>query len=135
MDNRILDFIDHHHVLSCAFCSEEEIYSASCFYAFLDEPARFIIASKGESKHIAMVSKNHHVAGTIHLETQEIGKIQGVQFQGIWRKARMKESQAYLLRFPYASVMVPKLWCIEISYIKFTDNRFGFGEKLEFSTK
>lgn len=79
-----------------------------------------------------MVTQNKNVAGTIHLETKEIGKIQGIQFQGIWEKADMKEVQAYLKRFPYAAALLPKLWRINISYIKFTDNRFGFGEKLEF---
>lgn len=132
MDTRITEFIAQHHVLSCSFCLLDEVYSASCFYEFLNNPARFIVASSGSTKHVNMVTQNKNVAGTIHLETKEIGKIQGIQFQGIWEKADMKEVQAYLKRFPYAAALLPKLWRINISYIKFTDNRFGFGEKLEF---
>ncbi len=87
-----------------------------------------------ETKHVKMVIKNPNIAGTIHFETEEIGKIQGIQFNGLWRRAKNEEVKAYLKRFPYAIILNPKLWRIDITYIKFTDNRLGFGKKLEFFT-
>lgn len=38
---------------------------------------------------------------------------------------------AYLKRFPYALAMKLELWILHIDYIKMTDNRLGFGKKLE----
>lgn len=66
------------------------------------------------------------------LETKLIGKIQGVQFTGMFREATEVEKKAYFKRFPYALAMQPVLWGIEITYLKFTDNTLGFGKKLEF---
>ena len=38
---------------------------------------------------------------------------------------------AYLKRFPFALAVKPDLWILYIDYIKMTDNRLGFGRKLE----
>jgi uncharacterized protein YhbP (UPF0306 family) len=41
-----------------------------------------------------------------------------------------KAKSAYLKRFPYAALMNTSLWIVDVSYIKMTDNRMGFGKKL-----
>jgi len=38
---------------------------------------------------------------------------------------------AYLLRFPFALAAKLDLWVLYIDYLKMTDNRLGFGKKLE----
>ena len=38
---------------------------------------------------------------------------------------------AYLKRFPFAIAVKLDLWMLPIDYIKMTDNRLGFGKKLE----
>jgi len=38
---------------------------------------------------------------------------------------------AYLKRFPYAIAAKLDLWVLEMEYVKMTDNRLGFGTKLE----
>ena len=132
MDKKIINFIQKHHVLSCSFSSEDKLHSASCFYLFLDNPPRFIVASSEDTLHVELAKKSSAVSGTVHLETNQIGKIQGIQYNGIWVKANNKDKKAYLTRYPYAIALNPKLWCIDIEYIKFTDNTLGFGTKLEF---
>ena len=132
MDKKIIKFIQKHHVLSCSFFDEDQIHSASCFYIFLQNQPRFVIASNQDTLHVELAVKNPKVSGTIHLETKQIGKIQGIQFNGRWSKANHIEQNAYLKRYPYAIALNPKLWCILIEYIKFTDNTLGFGKKLEF---
>ncbi|MCF6173004.1 MAG: hypothetical protein L3J44_04385 [Campylobacteraceae bacterium] len=132
MDKKIIDFIQKHHVLGCSFFYKEIIHSASCFYIFLNHPPRFIIASNKDTLHIRLAQKNSKVSGVIHLETKQIGKIQGVQYNGILTKANTQEKQAYLKRYPYAIALKPQLWHIDIENIKFTDNTLGFGKKLEF---
>jgi len=63
-----------------------------------------------------------------------VGKIQGIQFLGILSKPEneklSKVKQRYLLRFPIATLMDTTLWTLELTHIKMTDNRLGFGKKL-----
>jgi hypothetical protein len=63
-----------------------------------------------------------------------IGKIRGIQFQGIVSKPGgellSKAKRAYLLRFPPAVLMNTHLWVVKLTLIKMTDNRLGFGKKL-----
>ncbi len=132
MDKKIINFIQKHHVLSCSFFTTEKIHSASCFYIFLENPPRFVVASNQDTLHVELARKNPKISGTIHLETKQIGKIQGIQFNGNWNEAKNSEKKAYLKMFPYAIALNPELWCILIEYIKFTDNTLGFGKKLEF---
>lgn len=132
MESRILSFIKNHHVLGCSFQKADATYSFSAFYHFLEDNPRFLISSKEDTLHVRLSSKNPKISGTIHLETKEIGKIQGIQFLGIWRDSSKKEIQEYLKRYPYALALNPKFFTIDITYIKYTDNRLGFGKKLEF---
>ena len=128
----IVTFIKKHHVLSLCTCKDSIPYCANCFYVFDALHVSFVIATDAKTRHGREALANAHVAGTIALETKIIGKIQGVQFTGLFKEASKEESKAYFKRFPYALAMLPALWSIEIDYLKFTDNTLGFGEKLEF---
>ena len=132
MDKKIVNFIQKHHVISISFFNRDKLHSANCFYIFLENPPRFIVASGEETLHVKFARENPKVSGTIHLETKEIGKIQGIQFNGNWGEAKSDEKKIYLKRYPYAIALNPKLWRIDIEYLKFTDNTLGFGKKLEF---
>lgn len=133
MDEKIIAFLKKHHLLTLATAHENIPYCASCFYAFLDASSRFIIATDTQkTRHGKEALENTHIAGTVALETNIVGKIQGVQFTGVFKEATEAEKKAYFKRFPYALAMQPSLWSIEIRYLKFTDNTLGFGKKLEF---
>lgn len=133
MDEKIIAFLTKHHLLTLATAHENIPYCASCFYAFLDTTSSFIIATDAlKTRHGKEALSNTHVAGTVALETKIVGKIQGVQFTGIFKEASELEKKVYFKRFPYALAMQPSLWSIEITYLKFTDNTLGFGKKLEF---
>ncbi len=133
-DKRIIDFINEHHVLTLATCFEEEPYCANCYYAYLEEENSLVFTSDYDTKHIQQASHNIYVAGTIVLETDEIGRIQGVQFQGIISEPKdghyNKAREAYLKRFPIAMLMKTKLWVVDLTFLKLSDNRLGFGKKL-----
>ncbi|MDD3324427.1 MAG: pyridoxamine 5'-phosphate oxidase family protein [Sulfurospirillaceae bacterium] len=132
IDKKIEDFIDEHHLLSLAVTDGEKPYCASCFFAFSKKDVVFIIASSNDTKHVKKALLNPHVAGTIALETSNIGEIRGIQFEGLFKKASKEEKQLYFKSFPYALAMLPTLWSIDVRHIKFTDNRLGFGTKLEY---
>lgn len=128
---KIIEFIDKHHLLSLASTYEDKPYCANCFYAFSQKTMRFIIASSDDTKHMKQLSINPSFAGTIALETKEIGKIIGIQFTGVIEKANLKEKALYLKTYPYALALNPTLWSLHVKYIKLTDNRLGFGKKFE----
>ena len=132
IDKRVIEFIKEHHLLTLATCKENKPYCANCFYAYDIKKSRFIIASSEETKHIKDIHVNNSIAGTISLETNKVGLIRGIQFTGIIKKAKTKEKALYLKTFPFALALNPTLWSLHVDYIKFTDNRLGFGKKLEF---
>lgn len=132
IDTKVYTFIQDHHVLSLCTCKENEPYCASCFYAFEKENFCFIFASDTKTKHIQNILENPNIAGNIHLETKEVGKIQGLQFQGICKEATKTETSLYYQTYPFARALLPKLWSLHVKHLKFTDNRLGFGKKLEY---
>lgn len=136
-EKRIVDFINEHHVLTLATSFNEEPWCASCFYVYLEEENSLIFTSDFNTKHIQQASHNLYVAGNIVLETRVIGKIRGIQLQGIISQPQNglneKARKAYLKRFPVAMLMDTHLWVLDITYIKMTDNLLGFGKKLIWS--
>ncbi|MBN2870738.1 MAG: hypothetical protein JXK04_07265 [Campylobacterales bacterium] len=130
MIEKIGAFIERHHLLSLA-TSGERLWCCSMFYAFDPEAVAFIVASDETTEHMRNVRGNDAVAGTVALETKQVGKIQGIQFAGHLRKTEKRENfELYYRKFPYARVMNPTLWKITLDEIKMTDNTLGFGKKL-----
>ena len=129
---KIVNFIHKHHLLTLATSFENKPYCASCFFVFDEAVPCFILATDEKTRHGREALLNPQVAGTIALETNMVGKIQGIQFCGLFRVASSSEKVAYFKRFPYALAMNPSLWSIDIDTIKFTDNTLGFGKKLEY---
>ena len=135
IDQRILDFIGEHHVLSVAGVSQEgEAWCANAFYVFDEKEEGFIITSEEKTRHAQLFLEHPQVAGTVVLETEEVGKIRGLQFSGTVRRCdgglfdrcRLR----YLKRFPYAVFKGGEVWLIRLDNLKYTDNRLGFGKKL-----
>ncbi|MDR1897868.1 MAG: pyridoxamine 5'-phosphate oxidase family protein [Prevotellaceae bacterium] len=133
-DPAVIRFIKKHHLLTLATCTDSVPYCSNMFYALLEQEFYLIFTSDTKTRHIAEVLKNPVVAGSIALETETVGKIQGLQFCGkmmeMSGKPKIKATTAYLKRFPYAVLSGTPIWAIEITYTKFTDNRLGFGTKL-----
>ena len=137
VDSRIIRFFRKHHVLTVATSVNNEPWCASCFYVYIENKNALVFTSDTGTRHASEFLKNKLVAGSVVLETQIIGKIRGIQFQGTVSEpegelAEITES-AYLKRFPVAMLMETRLWIINLTYIKLTDNRLGFGKKIIWS--
>ena len=134
LNSRITNFIKEHHVLTLATSNNNIPYCANCFYAYDELNNQLIFTSDEDTKHIKDTKDQNIVGGSIVLETKTIGKIQGIQFNGIIKEAinetYKNANKLYLKKFPYAILKTTKLWIIELSYIKMTDNKLGFGKKL-----
>lgn len=134
LDKKIIDFLKEHHVLTLAVSNNNVPYCANCFYALDENSNTLIFTSDKETRHITDTSKNSVVAGSVVLETKQIGKIQGIQFNGELKELIGDEyktaNKIYLKLFPYAILKKTSLWGVNLKYIKMTDNRLGFGKKL-----
>ena len=134
VDIRIIKFFRKHHVLTIATTVENEPWCANCFYVYLEKENTLVFTTDGDTRHGREFVKNPLVAGSVVLETMIIGKIRGIQFQGIISgpegKLLSKAKWAYLKKFPPAALMDTHLWTVKLTHIKMTDNRLGFGKKL-----
>ena len=133
IEKRIIRFFKRHHVLTIATTVNNEAWCANCFYVYLEEENSLVFTTDPETRHGQEFKKNPLIAGSVVLETSIIGKIRGIQFQGIISepedKLLQKAKSAYLKRFPVAILMETHLWVAELTHIKMTDNRLGFGKK------
>jgi hypothetical protein len=134
VDSRIIRFFRKHHVLTIATTVENEPWCANCFYVYLEEENSLVFTTDADTRHGEEFIKNPVVAGSVVLETMVIGKIRGIQFQGIVSEPEgeiiSKAKWAYLKKFPPATLMDTHLWMVRLTLIKMTDNRLGFGKKL-----
>ena len=134
IDSKIIRFFRKHHVLTIATTVDDEPWCANCFYVYLEEENALVFTSDPETRHGKEFVKNKLVAGSVVLETLVIGKIRGIQFQGLISEPECdlisRTRTAYLKRFPVAALMDTRLWFVKLTLIKMTDNRFGFGKKL-----
>ena len=137
VDSRIIKFFRKHHVLTIATTVENEPWCANCFYIYLEEENAMVFTTDADTRHGEEFIKNPLVAGSVVLETMIIGKLRGIQFQGIVSEPKeemlSKARWAYLKKFPPAALMDTHLWVVELTLIKMTDNRLGFGKKLIWS--
>lgn len=134
IDQKFIDFISRHHVLTLATTAGSQPYCCHCFYTYDQEHNIFIVKTNEDTRHTQELLENPRVALSIVLETEEIGKIQGLQITGeaaFYDGEQLKEAtKTYLKRFPYAVMTTGKILAIEPDHMKQTDNRFGFGKKL-----
>jgi uncharacterized protein YhbP (UPF0306 family) len=134
IDPRIIRFFKRHHVLTLATSVNNEPWCANCFYVYMKNENALVFTTDTNTRHGQEFLKNNNVAGSVVLETRIIGKIRGIQFQGIVSEPEGKlleeASDAYMKRFPVAILMETHLWIVHLTHIKMTDNRLGFGKKL-----
>jgi uncharacterized protein YhbP (UPF0306 family) len=125
-------FIAKHHVLTLATHSLDGMLRAcNLFYVYDTQTLSFVFASDPKTDHIQNILECNDVAGTIVLETEEVGKIEGLQFLAkVTLVACSDLKKIYFERYPYARVMQPTLWQCRVHHFKLTDNRFGFGKKI-----
>ena len=139
IDPRILKFLKRHHVMTLAVSRNNIPWVAHCFYCYDPDKNLIIFTSDDDTRHIRdfLEGNEPEVSGGIALETSIVGKIQGIQLSGkMSRLEGEKHDEArkrYVHRFPVALLAELHLWALEPNFIKFTDNRLGFGKKLTWS--
>lgn len=130
-EKRITDFMARHHVLTLATATKEGVpYCAACFYAYDKSRNLIVFTSDDSTLHAQQMVENSSVAVAINLETQIVGKVQGIQICGTVRRGEEADKSVYIKCFPYAAVAPLNIWVVEPTFMKLTDNTLGFGKKL-----
>ena len=134
IDKRIIKFFKKHHVLTIATSVNNEPWCANCFYVYMEDENSLLFTTDPATRHGKDFTSNSNVAGSVVLETNIIGKIRGIQFQGLVSEPEGEMAgrarSAYLRHFPVSALMDTHLWIVKLTHIKMTDNRLGFGTKL-----
>ena len=134
MDKKIINYISTNKVFTIATCNNHVPYCANCFYVFDSTTNTLIFLSDDETRHIIEAKKNKNVAGTINTDVISVAKIKGIQFIGQFICPEEAQEEAFYLmyykKFPFAKAKPSKIWGINLTFIKMTDNTLGFGKKL-----
>lgn len=134
----IVDLLNRYNVLSLAVCYDDMPWAANAFFVYDDSEQRLIFLSSLDTRHGEMLSVNRQVAGTITPQFDDIGQIHGLQFLGVARELDTPALagpalERYYTRFPLAAGMTAPVWDIHLVRMKLTDNRLGFGTKVQWS--
>ena len=134
LDQQMIDFINEHHLLTLATSKGNTPYCCNVFYVYDVSNNQVIFSTDTKTKHAQDFTLNPNVAGSIALETKEVAKIQGVQLLGKITELKGEDLKAAkrqcLQAFSYARLMEIHLWAMQLTFIKMTHNRLGFGKKL-----
>jgi len=121
-------------LLTLATSNNNTPYCCNVFFLYDVANNQLIFSSDTKTKHAQDFIANPNVAGTIALETKEVAKIQGVQLLGAIQELKGEKlkiaKEQYLKAFPYARLMKPHLWVMQLTFIKMTHNKLGFGKKM-----
>lgn len=131
-DERIQKFIRRHHLLTLATVSAEGApYCSNAFYAYDVTRNILIFTSDDNTRHAVEMAAEPRVAACIAPETRVVGRVQGIQICGTVSEGGDEERKIYLRRFPYAAAIgIQRLYRLEPTFMKLTDNTLGFGKKL-----
>ncbi|MBP3548230.1 MAG: pyridoxamine 5'-phosphate oxidase family protein [Alistipes sp.] len=131
IDKRFAKFIAKHHVLTVATVGESGVpYVANCFYAYDPKRNIFVFTSDTTTRHGSEMARDGRVALSIVLETRVVGRVEGLQVEGVAEAGDSEAKSVYIKRFPYAAVAPLTLWMVRPTMLKLTDNTLGFGTKL-----
>ena len=131
---RIWKFVKGQTVLNFATSENDIPWCASCYYAFEKEYRLLVFKTDMESRHMQEALKQALVAGTILPDRQKKGIVIGVQYQGKVvtddQKKTKKATRRYYKKFPFAKAMDGNIVVVELTLVKLTDNKLGFGKRL-----
>ena len=132
MNEKIKSFIRRNQLLALSVVENDEVYSASCYYAFDEECISLVFKSQKESKHIQLALVNPKVGVIIAQDAKKIGLLQGVQIKALFKRASTPQEKLYYQKFPFAKLGEGEVFALEILWTKYTDNKLLLKEKLTF---
>ena len=135
MQTEIIEFMESYKVATlCCASTDGEPYCFHCFYVYDARLGMLFFKSSDQTEHVRMLALNPHLSGSILPDKAEFLTLKGLQFCGILHQEPLpnglKAADVYHKKFPFALAMPGKVWCVEITMVKLTDNTRIFGKKL-----
>ncbi|MCC6372786.1 MAG: hypothetical protein IT236_17410 [Bacteroidia bacterium] len=134
IQKNISDFISENKVANICFVDKDgRPYCISCFYVFDELAQALVFKSSYGTTHDAFVKSGASVAGTVIPEAINVLTLKGIQFNGTLLDnseiEKLKLSTLYIKSFPMSLAMPGYHWAVKLSFLKYTDNSVGFGNK------
>lgn len=130
----ICDYLNNQRLLTLCCSSSEDVWCANCFYYFDQESMSFILMSDAKARHGLLMQANPKVVGTVSDQTEDLTKIQGIQFSGSIKpligEREQSSRHAYYQSFPISKVIPMPLWRLTLETIKMLDNTQEFGKNI-----
>ncbi|EKT61513.1 YhbP family protein [Providencia sneebia] len=127
-------YLSRQHVFSLFTSHNNDIWSASCYYAFDAQLMSLFFMTDAASRHGKLMLTNQRVAGTISAQTKTVSQIQGIQFIGdvivLDENRQQQAHEFYCRRFPIALTAKLPVWRLDFQEVKMVNNKLGFGTKL-----
>jgi hypothetical protein len=142
--DQIAEFLDSQQTLSLATIDQDgHVHAANLWYV-RDDRGRLYFISHPDSAHSRHLARDPNVAATIYFATARAGEIHGVQLRG---RCELLTDQAqdlrarglFAARFPQVvlsadviqRLKTQHIYCITPQWLRWIDNRRGFGFKVE----
>lgn len=126
-------YLSRRHVFSLFTYHDNNIWPASCYYAFDARVMSLFFMTDSESRHGQLMEINPRVAGTVSAQTKVVSQIQGVQFTGkvitLDDNLQKQAREFYCRRFPVALTAKLPVWRLDLQEVKMVNNKLGFGTK------
>ncbi len=120
-------------VTICFVDTNNQPYCINCFYAFDENENALIFKSSYGTKHETLIKASAAVAGTILPDQIQFTNLKGIQFNGSVKPDFMLGASTfnahYAKAFPMSLMLPGYFWIVNLTYIKYTDNTLGFGNK------
>lgn len=127
-------YFSRQHVFSLFTYQDNDIWPASCYYAFDANQMSLFFMTDANSRHGQLMLQNSRVAGIVSAQTKVVSQIQGIQFIGevvaIVEAAQQTARDFYCRRFPVALTAKLPVWRLDLQEVKMVNNQLGFGSKL-----
>nr|WP_040691517.1 YhbP family protein [Providencia burhodogranariea] len=127
-------YLSRQHVFSLFTSHDNDIWPASCYYAFDAKTMSLFFMTDSASRHGQLMEINSRVAGTVSAQTKVVSQIQGIQFIGevitLDENQQKQAREFYCRRFPVALTAKLPVWRLDLQEVKMVNNKLGFGTKL-----
>jgi len=135
MNETIVNFIQQQQIASiCCVDEYNNPYCFTCFFAFNRRDGLLYFKSSASSHHIKLLLRQTQVAGTILPGKLEPLSMKGIQFGGMvlpeGHSLTSNAVNSYHFKYPFAMAMPGKVYTIQLTHVKMTDNSKGFGKKI-----
>ena len=139
-DGLLRELIGERTVLCLASSSRRGPWCAPLFFAPIDGGARLVFVTDPKSRHGRELAADPRAAAAVWFETADVKQVRGVQLAGrvvaLAGRDAARARAAFLRRHPRAAPYLAKrpherFFAFAVARAKVTDNRRGFGFKVE----